>query len=38
MICDPTKARKILGWHLKNSLKAGIDKTIVWMKSREEIL
>ena len=35
MICDPTKARKILGWHLKNSLKAGIDKTIVWMRSQE---
>jgi len=35
LLCDYTKAKKLLGWEPKTSLKEGIEKTKKWIKSAE---
>ena len=35
LLCDYTKAKKLLGWEPKTSLEEGIEKTKKWIKSAE---
>jgi dTDP-glucose 4,6-dehydratase len=35
LVCDYTKAKKLLGWEQKTSLEEGIEKTKKWIKSAE---
>jgi len=35
LICDCSKAKKILGWYPNTSLKEGIEKTVAWMRKFE---
>ncbi len=35
LICDYSKAKKLLGWNPKTSLKQGIKKTMEWMKKND---
>jgi UDP-glucose 4-epimerase len=35
LLCDYSKARTLLGWKPKTSLKEGIEKTHIWLKSNE---
>ena len=37
LLCDSSKARKMLGWEAKTSLESGIRKTIEWMKTEAKI-
>jgi NAD dependent epimerase/dehydratase len=33
LVCDNTKAREVLGWEPKYSLKKGLEETIEWMRT-----
>lgn len=36
LLCDHTKARKMLGWEPKTSLNGGIEKTKAWIRQTEQ--
>jgi len=36
LLCDPTKARELLGWEPRVSLEEGIDRLREWLESRSE--
>ena len=33
LVCDNTKARKVLEWHPEHSLREGLEKTVDWIRS-----